>query len=87
MNILLTDEEIDKVVSDWVNVAPSARSVSLGRGHWEHIAPVIVKTQSQRIVKWLFAQCTEHHEGSIAYYRRLDCTSCLQALKEEVKDA
>ena len=51
--ILLTDEEIGKAVSDWVDVASSTRSVRLGRAYWEDIAPVIAQALAQRMVEWL----------------------------------
>ena len=42
---VLSDEEIEKVVSDWVNESFSVRSIQLDRGHWEYIAPVIAQSQ------------------------------------------
>ena len=91
MMILLTDEEIGKAVSDWVDVASSARSVGLGRGHWEDIAPVIALAQAKKMVEWGEGNCPhinayENKPPFALYPIRIHlCPHCWQALKQALK--
>ena len=52
-NILLTKAEISTVVQAWVDEDWESRTISLNRGHWEDIAPVIAQEQLRNVVKWL----------------------------------
>lgn len=45
-NRLLTGEEIQKVVRNWMSGDFSVRVISLNRGHWEDIAPIIAEAQA-----------------------------------------
>lgn len=48
---LLTEEEIEEVIGRWVDQDYSTRSISLNRGHWERIAPIIAQAQLDKVDK------------------------------------
>ncbi len=83
MDRLLTDEEIQVAVAIWVAEDSSTRSVSLNRGHWEDIAPVIAQAQRQLTLKavgeWLDDPCPH---GTLAAdtspASRRECSECWQ---------
>lgn len=45
MSELLTPEEGEAAVNEWVNEDWATRYIQLNRGHWEYIVPVIAKAQ------------------------------------------
>ena len=52
---VLSDEEIEKVVNDWIDEDFSVRSIQINRGHWEYTAPVIAQAQIELLKRegWL----------------------------------
>ena len=61
----LTVEEIDKAVHDWEEVDWSVRSVQLGRGHWEEIAPVIAKAAQAKLQSYYRDMTPEKLRGEV----------------------
>ena len=45
---VLTQEEGEKEVNDWMNKDWSLRFIQLNRGHWEYIIPIIAQAQHLR---------------------------------------
>ena len=43
----ISDDQIQEAVRKWIDEDYSTRSISLDRGHWEYIAPVIADAQME----------------------------------------
>ena len=52
-DILLTEEEAKGAVDKWLAEDFSSRVISLSRGNWEQIVPVIARAQAKKLVGWL----------------------------------
>jgi len=50
---LLTDEEIKEAEEKWIAGALPEQMISLGRGHYEDITPIIAQAQLQKILALL----------------------------------
>ena len=50
---LLTQTEGEKAVVDWVKQDWATREISLNRGHWEEIVPILVQAQLRKVVERL----------------------------------
>mgnify|MGYP001563094513 CR=1 FL=1 len=48
---LLTDEEGEKAVGKWIAQDFSVRCISLGRGNWEQLVPVIARAQLLKVAE------------------------------------
>ncbi len=75
---VMSNEQIEKLVQDWVDEDFAVRSVQLDRGHWEYIVSVIAKAQAEisfnagirEVVNWIeiVPPVTELSEGNMKHY-------------------
>ena len=88
MLIKLSDDEILKVVDEWVNEDWAVRYIRLNRGHWEDIAPIIARKaereMKRQIMDWGVEQCQEHYTGGGVCSKR-ECPKCWQELEKELE--
>ncbi len=85
---ILTEEEIEHIVADWVAGDFSVRAISVNRGHYEDTGVIIAQAQAaitreetieetiKEVGKWLNGQCIAHHPG----WYRCDCPTCVRTL-------
>ncbi len=49
---MLTQEEAAQVVAAYINKDFAVRSISVNRGHWEQLVPVLSLAQARKLVEW-----------------------------------
>ena len=52
----LTEEEASIEITKWINEDSSVRWISLGRGHYEDVIPIVAHAAQRKLVEWLKGQ-------------------------------
>lgn len=89
--ILLTPQQIEKIVAEIVMDTPFVSSVEEQTERLKRFASKLNKAQLKKVVEYLGADCIEHPLLStlpnvLSYaFSRIECPKCWQALLKEVE--
>lgn len=79
-DIELTRDETEIVINKWKNQDWATRHISLNRGHWEDITPLVAHASSQKTLQAVI----EYFEGTCDHTKlqlRRTCYKCYKELK------
>lgn len=80
MSTLLTPEEIKKAVKRWTDKDWAIHTISLNRGHWEDIAPILACAQLAKVIGEI-----EKFGSPLGITFGAHMAEWLEAVKKEIK--
>ena len=87
-----TEQEVEDAVYNWVNER-SERIISMNRGHWEQLVPIIGMLYARKLLEWGESDCPGHDDIAgiattalpyVAGHDRFHCLFCILQLRQEV---